>query len=139
MSATAATTPLTVLPRLSLERPPTSEDVDALSLQLAHHVSHLEEAKNLALSVDNALGRKNAVAECLRLTVSACRRHRSSLTRVRFFLELNRRRLVADQTFPKLVMVLPRRQSFNRMGCRSPESSRWYSWLEEISYLPSTN
>ena len=70
MSATAAPTALTVLPRLSLERPPTSEDVDALSLQLAHHVSHLEEAKNLALSVDNAIGRKNAVAECLRLSVS---------------------------------------------------------------------
>ena len=91
MSATAATTPLTVLPRLSLERPPTSEDVDALSAQLAHHVSHLEEAKNLALSVDNALGRKNAVAECLRLTVSACRRPTSLLTRLHFFLESNRR------------------------------------------------
>ena len=82
MSSAAATTTLTVLPRLSLERPPLPEDVTALSLQLAHHVSHLEEAKNLALSVDHPLGRKNAIAECLRLTVSIRRRSYFLLTRL---------------------------------------------------------
>ena len=65
----APTSPITVLPRLTVDHPPTPDDAAALSLQLAHHVSHLEEAKNLLLSVDNAAGRKNAAAECLRISV----------------------------------------------------------------------
>ena len=70
MSASAVPSTPTSTRRSVVDRPSVPESAIPLSESLTAQISHLEGSKNLILAVDSAVGRKNAVDECLQTTVS---------------------------------------------------------------------
>ena len=70
MSAPAVPSTPTATRRSAVDQPPLPDTAVPLPASLTIHLSRLEGSKNLVLAVDNAVGRKNAVDECLQTTVS---------------------------------------------------------------------
>ena len=70
MSASAVPSTPTSTRRSVVDRPQVPETTVPLSESLTAQISRLEGSKNLILAVNSAVGRKNAVDECLQTTVS---------------------------------------------------------------------